>query len=167
MAAAKSRTVAHRFYTVKSYRSEESVGFLLGRCLNRITDAIDRSLADLGVNAQQFGILHAVFKGTARNPSELARLRFQNSAAITYTLDTLEAKKLLSRRRSAQDRRVVEIDLTGEGKALTGACIPLVVEAQNCVLRSLTKDDYAMLSALLHKFADSDTASAFGRTGTT
>jgi DNA-binding MarR family transcriptional regulator len=148
--------IAHEaspIYTVKSYQTEESLGFLLGRCMNRITDAIDASLAQLGSNSQQFGVLHAIFRGKAVNPSELARLRFQNSANITYILDLLEEKKLLLRKRSAQDRRVVELELTEEGKELTRACIPLVVEAQNQVLAAVTGEEYQTLGVLLRRIA--------------
>lgn len=162
--ATKPRSTPRQFYSTKTYRSEESVGFLLGLCLNRIVDAIDEALAELGIGAQQFGILHALLKGTARNPSELARLRFQNSAAITYTLDVLEEKQLVQRKRNANDRRVVNLELTEAGKALTRACIPRVVDAQNAVLQNLSQSDYRTLHALLHRIADVDPSSDSERT---
>ena len=153
---AKLRPVSPPIYTAKTYQTEVSLGFLLGRCMNRITDAIDESLAELGVTSQQFGVLHAIYRGKARNPSELARLRFQYSAAITYMLDVLEDKQLLVRKRSAQDRRVVELELTEAGKVLTRACLPLMVEAQNRVLARLNHEEYADLSALLQRIAGQD-----------
>lgn len=149
----KRQAAAGPVYTVQSYKTEESIGFLLGLCMNRITDAIDGSLADLGVSSQQFGVLHAIFKGRAKNPSDLARMRYQNSAAISYTLDVLEERKLLTRTRSAQDRRAIELDLTAEGKVLTRACIPRMVEAQNRVLEGLDFADYQWLCALLRRIA--------------
>ena len=83
----------------------------------------------------------------------LARLRFQNSAAIAYTLDVLESRKLLTRTRNALDRRGVELDLTTEGRALTRACIARVVEAQNRVLECLDVTDYDVLTGLLKRIA--------------
>ena len=157
MARPQARS-AKTIYTVKSYCTEDSLGFLMGRCMNRITDAIDAVLAEFGINAQHFGVLHAIYRGKVRTPSELARLRFQNSAAITYTLDLLEDRKLLARSRSAEDRRVVVLELTAEGKALTASCISLVVQAQNSVLASLNSNEYAVLSSLLRRVAQSDAA---------
>ncbi len=52
-------------YSAQSYKTEESIGFLLGCCISRITDAIDESLADLGVRSGQFGVLHAILQGRA------------------------------------------------------------------------------------------------------
>jgi len=148
------------FYTTKTYKTEASLGFMLGRCVNRITDTIDASLAESGINSRQFGILHAILNGRAKNPSDLARLRYQYSAAITYTLDVLEKKKLLVRRRSVQDRRGIELELTPHGETLTRSCIPLVVEAQNRVLEQLSRDDYRTLSTLLSRIADGATTCA-------
>lgn len=153
---AKLRPVSPPIYTVKTYQTEASLGFLLGRCMNRITDAIDESLAELGVNSQQFGVLHAILNGRARSPSELARLRYQYSAAITYTLDVLEDRQLLLRKRSVQDRRAVELELTADGEALTRACIPKLVEAQNRVLAGLSHEEYAVLGGLLRRVADQE-----------
>lgn len=154
----KLRAPVASIYSIESYQPEETLGFLLGRCLNRITDAIDGALADQGINSQHFGVLHAIHRGKARNPSELARLRYQYSAAITYMLDVLEEKKLLVRKRSMQDRRVVELELTAEGEALTRACIPRVVEAQNRVLTGLSHEEYEILSGLLRRIAAPDSA---------
>jgi DNA-binding MarR family transcriptional regulator len=154
MTKPKLRAVAPPIYTVGSYQAEMSLGFLLGRCMNQIIDAIDANLADQGINSQHFGVLHAIYDGRAKNPSELARLRYQYSAAITYILDVLEKKNLLVRKRSVQDRRSVELELTAEGEALVRRCIPLVVDAQNKVLESLNTEEYGTLSALLRRIAD-------------
>lgn len=153
---AKLRPVSPPIYTAKTYQPEETLGFLIGRCLNRITDAIDESLSEVGINSQHFGVLHAISRGRARSPSELARLRYQYSAAITYTLDVLEDRKLLVRKRSVQDRRAVELELTTEGEALTRACIPKLVEAQNRVLAGLSHEEYAVLGGLLRRVADQE-----------
>src|SRR5690242_6501128 len=77
--------------------AEESIGLLISRCLNRLTDATAAFLTEFDLNSQQFGVLHSIYRGRASTPSALARLCFTNTAAITYTLDQLEKKKLLVR----------------------------------------------------------------------
>lgn len=141
------------FYEVASYQTEDSLAFLIGRCINRITDTVDAALAELGINSQQFGVLHAILRGRVETPSGLARLRFQNSAAITYTLDGLEAKQLLVRVRSERDRRQVRLVLTDEGRALTQRGLSLVVDAQNRILENLNRDQYRTLDTLLRRVA--------------
>lgn len=153
MAQPPSVAASIPFYEAESYQTEDSLAFLIGRCINRITDAIDAALADLAINSQQFGVLHAILRGRAETPSELARLRFQNSAAITYTLDGLETKKLLVRIRGGRDRRQVRLELTKEGLALARRSLPLVVGAQNRVLEDLSRDEYRTLGTLLRRIA--------------
>jgi DNA-binding MarR family transcriptional regulator len=140
-------------YAVASYRTENSIGFLLGLCINRVTDEIDQSLADLGINARHFGILHAILRRRATSPSDLARLRYQSGPALSYTLNILAARKLLLRTRSGHDRRVTKLALTAAGRALTRTCIPRVVAAQNRVLQGLNQADYRRLSKLLQYIA--------------
>lgn len=140
----------------KVSQAEEAVGFLLIRCINRITDAMDGSMAELGLNTQQFGVLHSIYRSRATTPSALARLRFTNSAAITYTLDVLEKKGLLFRKRSATDRRVIELELTAEGEALIQACIPKAIAAQDQVLSPLSSEDCQTLHTLLQHIADGE-----------
>ena len=50
--------------------------------------------------------------------SELARRMYLHPATVGGILDRLEAKELIARTRSRQDRRVVRVTLTLEGKAL-------------------------------------------------
>lgn len=50
--------------------------------------------------------------------SELARQMYLHPATVVGILDRLESKGLVQRTRSTEDRRVVEIDLTQEGKAV-------------------------------------------------
>lgn len=152
---ARQRTeTAPAFYQTRTYHPEETLSFLIGRCLVRFLDAIDAALAEHDLTSQQYGVLHAILKGRARNPTELARLRFQYSAAITYILDVLEKKGLLVRKRSDQDRRVVELELTAAGESLTRLCIPRVVDAQNRVLEGFSHDEYSILKGLLRRIAE-------------
>lgn len=133
--------------------ADEAVGFLLSHCLNRVSDATDRALASCGLNVRQFGVLHAVYRGMADTPSGIARLRFSNAAAITYTLDLLERRKLLTRKRAPDDRRVTRLQLTVKGEALVAQCIPQVVAAQDAVLRPLADEERALLQTLLIRIA--------------
>lgn len=110
-------------------------------------------MAEHDLNSQQFGVLHSIFRGRASTPSALARLRFTNSAAITYTLDVLEKKSLLLRKHSVTDRRVIELELTVKGKDLIQVCIPKAIAAQEEVFRPLNSVDCQVLHTLLMRIA--------------
>lgn len=141
------------FYATETYQPEGTLGFLAGRCLNKISDALDLILKDKGLNSELFGLLHAIYRGKANTPSGLAQLRYRQNATITYMLNVLEKRGLLTRVPNTRDRRAIELRLTREGKAVVSECIPLVVAAQNKVLAPLTAEEYGVLSGLLRKLA--------------
>lgn len=141
---------------VKFNESEEAIGLLISRCLNRLTDATAAFLTEFDLNSQQFGVLHSIYRGRASTPSALARLCFTNTAAITYTLDVLEKKELILRKRSATDRRVIDLELTDKGDALVRACLPKALNAQHQVLEPLSPADCQVLRGLLQRIADQD-----------
>src|SRR5690349_20919436 len=58
--------------------------------------------------------------GTVR-VSELARLMYLHPATVVGILDRLESKCLISRTRSQEDRRAVEIELTSLGKEIVAS----------------------------------------------
>lgn len=60
--------------------------------------------------------LHKLHVGTATTVAELARECQLDTGAMTRLLDRLEAKGLCRRVRSLSDRRVVNIELTDEGR---------------------------------------------------
>lgn len=140
-------------YHADTYRPEATLSFVMGRCLNRVVDAIDAALSPLGLNAEQFGVLHAVHIGLATTPTEMARLRYRHTAAITYTLDGLQQRGLLVRQRSESDRRVVRLVLTDAGRDLVERAVPLNIDAQNRVFAALGRAEHDHLLAVLRPIA--------------
>ena len=143
-------------YALDTYRPEESLGFIAGRLLNMINDAIDLALKGTHLNSHRFGILHALLRGKVSSPTGIARLRYQNGAAVTYNLNLLEKQGLIVRVPSETDRRITELKLTAEGESLTRRCLPLVVEAQNRVLSPVGPEEHALMVRLLSRLTNWD-----------
>lgn len=120
---------------------ERSLAFNLRRSFNKVIDEIDAALSEFALSSHQFGVLSTIYYGRASTPSEVARLRYQNGAAITYTLDRLEQRGLLQRTRSEADKRVITLVLTKEGRELTRKCMDAVVAVQDRMMKGLTARD--------------------------
>jgi len=88
--------------------------------LRRITRAIDlhsKKLAkDIGLTAPQLLVLQQVGKSGSARPSEVARLVYLSQATITSIVDRLVKARLVTRIRSEEDRRSVDIVLTDAGR---------------------------------------------------
>ena len=133
---------------------ERSLMLNLRRSFNKSVDQIDAALSDYALSSHQYGVLTAIYFGRASTPSEVARLRFQNGAAITYTLDRLEQRGLLRRMRSETDKRVITLVLTDEGRKVIRQCMGAALAAQDRMTASLRPDEREALLSLLRRISE-------------
>jgi DNA-binding MarR family transcriptional regulator len=90
-------------------------------------------------------------RGRADTPAELARLTGVDTGAMTRTLDRLEAKGLLRRARSQEDRRVIKIELTESGQEI-GRQIPrYIAKVLDQYLRGFSDDEVDQLRGMLRR----------------
>lgn len=139
---------------IEEHFFERSLAFNLRRSFNKVTDEVDSALSDFALSSHQFGVLTTIYFGRASTPSEVARLRFQNGAAITYTLDRLEQRGLLKRTRSRDDKRVITLVLTDEGRELTRQCMAIAVDVQNRMAEGLSPEERELLFDMLRRVCE-------------
>ena len=86
---------------------------------------------------------------------KLAGLSFSSPANATYTIQSLEKRGLLTRQRSTQSQRVVDVQLKAEGEKLFKKTFPQTTEAINDQLNQrLTKQERKIFDKLLQKLVD-------------
>lgn len=141
-------------YTKEDFHLTESVGFFLNRARNTLLIEMDAALQDLGITGQQMGILLLLTRGVAATPFELSRLLCIDTGLMTRMLDKLEAKGLLSRSRSLDDRRVVNLTLTDSGQQAAERVPEIAPKVLNQRLKAFSKEEFVEFRRLLAKFAD-------------
>jgi DNA-binding MarR family transcriptional regulator len=142
------------FYKPESWRREDSVGYLMGRTMSMVKEAVDHELEPTGLTHAQWVPLLKVYLEEASTVAELARECDVDVGAMTRTLDRLEMKGLITRVRSSDDRRVVNLELTEEGRA-TAKQIPTVLcRVQNAHLAGFTHEEWQQLKGLLRRVFD-------------
>lgn len=142
------------FYRPESWTPEESIAYLMRRTLTLVTEAVDHELAPTGLTHAQWGPLLKLYMGHASTVAELARHSNLDVGAMTRTLDRLEAKGLVKRVRSSEDRRVVNLELTDEGRA-TAKKIPAVLcRVQNAHMRDFSEAEWQLLKGMLRRILD-------------
>jgi DNA-binding MarR family transcriptional regulator len=139
-------------YTKENFMLTQSVGFTLTKARNMITAEMDAALKDLDISSQQMGILLALTRGAAATPFELSKLLGIDTGLMTRTLDKLEAKGLLKRSRSDDDRRVVNLTLTEKGEEVAAQIPEIAPQVLNERLKKFTKAEFEELRRLLRKF---------------
>lgn len=125
--------------------------------LRRITRAIDLHSKNLvrssGMTSPQILVLQSVRRHGKAKPSLIAKDILLSQATVTSILDRLEKSELVTRERSNEDRRIVEIVLTEKGSQKLLAAPELL---QSGFLREFRKlDDWerTQLTASLQRIA--------------
>ncbi|MFM0133084.1 MarR family winged helix-turn-helix transcriptional regulator [Paraburkholderia sediminicola] len=139
-------------YTSDSFSLTQSVGFMLTKARNLISAEVDTALKDLDITGPQMGILLAIQRGLACTPFELSKMLSIDTGLMTRMLDKLEAKGLLERSRSVDDRRVVNLMLTKKGEEIAAEIPNIAPEVLNARLKKFTKAEFEELWRLLNKF---------------
>lgn len=143
-----------QYYHPQTYLSRDSVGYLIRRLYTLLLARFEGALAQADFTLTQWIVLIQLRDGIARTASDLASDLDHDSGAITRVLDQLERRGFLQRRRSSQDRRVVELRLTAAGKAIAEELLPLVVDQTNAALAPLSKPEFVQLHGYLVRLLD-------------
>ncbi|MGD8326802.1 MAG: MarR family transcriptional regulator [Sphingomonadales bacterium] len=125
--------------------------------LRRITRAIDLHSKNLvrssGLTAPQILVLQSVRRHGKAKPSIIAKDILLSQATVTSILDRLEKAKLITRERSTDDRRIVEVLLTESGAQKLLAAPELLQSGFLREYRKLNDWERTQLTASLQRIA--------------
>jgi DNA-binding MarR family transcriptional regulator len=139
------------FYKPDSLNSNDSVGFLMKRLMQSLVTDVDRQLETHGLTHAQWTPLFLLRQGRIDTLAELSRELQLDAGAMTRTLDRLEAKGLVRRERSTQDRRVVHLALTDEGLAASAHVPQVLCETLNAFLAGFSHAEWQSLLDFLRR----------------
>ena len=143
------------FYKAENYRAEESIGYMMRRILTAVGQSVEIHMCEPGSPTYpQWVPLHKLHIGQATTVAELARECQLDTGAMTRLLDRLEAKGLCRRVRSLADRRVVNIELTDEGRAAAEEVPHVLSRVQNEHLAGFTNEEWQQLKSYLRRILD-------------
>ena len=130
----------------------ESVGSLFSRVRSTMANMINqRTTCELGITGTQGSILFMVWSGKCLLGAELAREFGIDASAVTRRIDLLEARGLLRRVRSAEDRRVVRLALTPEGEAMAAHMPAIFASVVDKQLSGFTPEETGFLKSMLRR----------------
>jgi len=138
-----------QYYQIKSYQSQHSIGYLLRRSGKLITARIEALFVKEDVSFVQWAILMNLRDGLRMTAAELCQHLCHDSGALTRVIDQMEERGLIRRQRSTEDRRMVALALTKEGRKVTELFLSRVVGLYNGLLADFTKREANMLIGLL------------------
>jgi DNA-binding MarR family transcriptional regulator len=97
---------------------EAHLGYWLRFVSNQVSHAFSLKVAERGVTMVEWVVLRKLYDCDAMAPSVLAEKIGMTRGAISKIVDRLEAKGLLKRTTSNEDRRYLALALTPQGRAI-------------------------------------------------
>jgi DNA-binding MarR family transcriptional regulator len=147
-------TVTKTYYRAETFVSRKALGYLIRRLNNLIIPHAEALFADQELTFSQWVALVSLRDGLNRTCADIARHLNHDSGATTRMIDQLEARGLVTRTRSKEDRRVIALSLTTEGRAVAKAMAPRIMEFWNDVLENFSSAETANLIELLTRLLE-------------
>jgi MarR family 2-MHQ and catechol resistance regulon transcriptional repressor len=116
----------------------------------------DRHIRALGLTPSQFDVIVTLGDTNGMTCKELSEKTLVTKGTLTGVLDRLEAKGLIERIPSREDRRAIFIQLTGKGDGLFRKVFPdQIYYMKPCFERALTPREMKALRRMLLKLKES------------
>ncbi len=148
-------------YESENYEPCRSVAHVMGQVRTEMLAALDRELAAdkhvaaIGVTAAQFIVMaRLAISARKKSASDLCREMSYDAGAMTRMIDRLESKGLVRRARCPQDRRLVYVEMTEQGRAMYPRLREISMAIQNRFLRGFTRADVRQLEGLLERMLE-------------
>ena len=123
--------------------------FPLYACSREIVKKYHPLLDEIGLTYTQYIVMLVMWEDRKISVKQLGERLYLDSGTLTPVLKSLEAKGFVTRRRSAEDERVLIVELTEEGESLRETAVDIPPRIGCCV--QLTPDEAGELYRLLYK----------------
>ena len=143
--------VAERLPTL-DLRIEGIVDRVMG-IQRRLRRMLDETLEEHGLSYGEWSVLSSLTwaPDNRRTAGELASKVELSSAAMTNRLDRLEGVGLIRRVPDPNDRRAVQVELTGEGRAVYARAVETQAAKESIVAAALDEKQQEQLNNLLRR----------------
>lgn len=134
--------------------SQFGTAFLLSQLGTHASTRFAQRVAELDLTPPQAGMLRLIRVQPGLSQQALAeRLGLLPSKVVAF-VDELEKRDLVTRTRSARDRRVYELALTDNGTRILGKIRELAADHDADITAALTQDERDQLADILRRLAE-------------
>ena len=119
-----------------------------------IHDRIKVEIAKNKLGITEFSVLEVLYQKGKQTIQQIGTCILVSSGSMTYVIDKLEQRGLLSRNACPDDRRMIHVRLTDDGNKLMNEIMPKYHEFVDNMFDSLTSDEAETLVNLMKKVRD-------------
>ena len=135
-----------------SLKLSHQLCFPLYACARETIKLYTPHLDRLGLTYTQYITMMVLWERRSLTAKELGRILYLDSGTLTPLLKKLEAKNLLTRKRSEADERNLIVTITEAGDALQDEALHIPDEMMKCV--NLEKEEIREMYRMLYKMLE-------------
>ena len=132
---------------------ENQLCFPLYACSREIVKKYHPHLDEIGLTYTQYIVMMVIWDKKRLSVKELGEKLYLDSGTLTPVLKSLEAKGFVTRKRSAEDERVLIVEMTDDGEALKERAAEIPQKIACCL--TLTPEEASELYRMLYKILGS------------
>ncbi|WP_419954374.1 MarR family winged helix-turn-helix transcriptional regulator [Neobacillus niacini] len=124
---------------------------LLMQTSKAIQERIRDEMSQYKLSITEFSVLEVLFYQGKQTIQQIGNRILISSGSMTYVIDKLEQKGIIKRNDCREDRRVIHITLTAEGKEMMENIMPKYQEMVDSFFGDLTGLEHEEMVNLLNK----------------
>ncbi|WP_040402951.1 MarR family winged helix-turn-helix transcriptional regulator [Alkalibacillus haloalkaliphilus] len=128
---------------------------VLSKASRTLNDLAQMDMTRYGLNPTEFALLELLYHRGKQPLQKIGERILLTSGSITYVVNNLEKKGLLSRIPSPQDRRVTYAEITDQGRELLNEIFPKHWEEIERFMDGLTEEEKLQAIDLVKKLGRS------------
>lgn len=145
----RGRTMSKDLIEVDSLKLENQLCFPLYACSKEIVKKYKPFLDELDLTYTQYIVMMVLWDEKEINIKRLGEILFLDSGTLTPLLKKLQQKGFVTRTRSKEDERVMDLRITQSGLELKKAAASVPEKILECI--SIDKEEALILYNLLYK----------------
>ncbi len=126
-------------------RLYDCINFQLSATQNMVSSYFKARLAPLDITPSQYSLLACLWDEDMQSPSQLSQKLNLDPSSMSGLVSRLEAKKLIERIYSKEDKRSVNIHITDAGLALKTEIMNIIDDANVVALEGMTDEEHQIL----------------------
>ncbi|CAN5516983.1 MarR family transcriptional regulator MhqR [soil metagenome] len=131
---------------------------VLSRAHRAVTEILRRDMEARGLGMKEFAVLEVLFHKGPLSIGEIGSRVLLTSGSMTYVVDQLAKQGLVERREHPDDRRIVRVHLTKEGRRLIEEVFPAHAALIDRVMSELSEEERQFGADLLKRLGLSASA---------
>ncbi len=142
--------------TAEMVVQESLPGYYIRRLQQIAVGMFMEETGSFGLTPVQYAALNASQRNPGLDQRSLARMIGFDTSTIGGVIDRLEARELMQRNASPDDRRVRLLEVTPEGAALLKAVTPAMLKAQDRILKPLPQTERTQFLRMIKTLVDAN-----------